>query len=43
MGITLLLAGAGTAFEAFCNGAILAAVVFLTAKGIRTPVKNKKK
>lgn len=43
MGITILLASTGTALEAFCNGAILGAVVFLASKGIRTPVKSKKK
>lgn len=43
MGVTILLASAGTALEAFCNGAVIGAMVFLAAKGIRTPVKTKKK
>ena len=38
-----MMASAGTALEAFCNGAILGAVAFLTAKGIRTSAKTKKK
>ncbi len=43
MGITIMMASAGTALEAFCNGAILGAVVFLTAKGLRTSTKSRKK
>lgn len=43
MGVTIMLAGTGTTLEAFCNGAILGAVVFLAAKGFRTPVKTTKK
>ena len=43
MGVTIMLAAAGTSLEAFCNGAILGAMVFLASRGIRTPVKTRKK
>ena len=41
--MTILFAALGTPFSSFADGAILAASVYLVSRGVRNPLKNKKK
>ena len=41
--MTILFAAAGTLLACFAEGAILAASVYLVSRGIRNPLRNKKK
>lgn len=39
----IIIATAGTALSNFCEGCILAASVYLVSRGVRNPLKSKKK
>ena len=41
--VTILFAAAGTPLACFAEGAILAASVYLVSRGVRNPLRNKKK
>ena len=41
--VNILFAAAGTPLACFAEGAILAASVYLVSRGVRNPLRNKKK
>lgn len=41
--MTITFATLGTALASFAEGAILAASVYLVSRGVRNPLRNKKK